>query len=163
MKRITKLLASEIASKILSEKKQKLSDLKKEHYNLIVDYCNSMNPKVVMEFSKKYHDYLNKGSVSIILCGKHIGYYSFVHNKMAYNIDDQDLSDKHLKLTYKISRLDDSIKQAEKQLSDTIFKLTTYKKIREHFPEASKYLPEDSKENIPAINIPELMDKINKL
>jgi hypothetical protein len=163
MKRITKFLSSEIASKMLSEKKEKLLKLKNEKINLVVDYINSLAPKEIIDMYKKYPDYFNKDSVQVIVCGKSVGYFNCLRSKYSYSIDDQKLSDKLLKLEDRIKKLQDEIKKIKKELEVTIFKFTTYKKLREGFSEAAKFLPDDEKENLPAINISDLMDRINNL
>jgi len=164
MSRITKALAEEISNKLVEKLDNQIQDTDKKLAEIL--YCEAIKkvPKEVMAAFNLYPQWLQKTTSAYIHYGAQQCYikgerpFPYLSAIKTTDIDTcveiDNLLNKKDSLKTKRNNLFD-------ELSATIFKLSTYAKVREFFPEAAYLLPEIKMEI--AINIKDTRDKLNSI
>lgn len=157
---ITKYLAEEVASKMVEPLKKKMNDLSNERTKIADEAIMKSIPKDVIDCYKRFLSYFCiSNSVTL-----HNGSYEkrvsqvtgFPSEKTYYPYMEADLE-----IIQKIENLDlkiDSIKKEKEKVFEsvvsTLLSLRTFKRAKESFPEAYKYMSQYEDQGNTAIALP---------
>ena len=147
--KISKSLAQKVAKDLCAKTiGVKLEDVKKEMSVLADKHILFRTPVEVLEFQQKYPAYTKTSSYCRLMHGEDNIYLSCSRNPSATESTQQvELSktdfDKLLKFEQKKEELKSKMRKAERDTIATLLNLSTFKKIKEIFPEAFALIPEE--------------------
>jgi len=164
MKKMSKVLANEIAKKIVNEKYEKIiSEIKTEMINKLTPFIEKSIPVEIKECYKNFPSYFKNisnfsvtlnGNCNVDICTE-IRYPAKNQNWKEYIELSKKENDYFIKLNRKISDLKIDQKQNIIKIETVLFSLGTLKKITEYLPEALPFIPESFKnENTTTIALP---------
>lgn len=148
MSAITKTLSSELASILLKTKKEQLKKLELKLEEAVISLITERTPKEVLNIFKTNKEYINTSN-----------YFTFegfgFNYKRIYTSKNIPCTNHCFQLTKKESEflkpfsesydnLKSEINQTKEELEAVLFKLRTYKRVIEEFPELEKELPNKS-------------------
>lgn len=162
---MTKQLAIEIADKLTQKLTDKIKELNTHVEKIIKDDYAATIPDEVKKMFKKHRKYFNQRSMSILLGNGNRWYYKEYKDipmlgEGRYQVSDK-VSDEVFKVECEIKDLKEKREKLQMDIEQTLFRLVTFNRIKEHFPEAAEYLPADS--TVPSINMDKLRNDINNI
>jgi hypothetical protein len=166
--KISKQKSNEIASKMLLKKVEKKNAIKQDLENAVYKWAYSRFDKELKKSFEQFGDYFNRTKKVVLLNNgfnhetvfikSYIplinGQYNFV--MQVTKIESLEI----LPIYQKLKSEEDEIKRLQEEVSGVLFGLGTLAKIKEHFPEALPFFPEDSKKEIMVIS-KDLINRIN--
>lgn len=170
-KRLNKSECNEIAHKMTQSILDEYNRVENSLSNILREKLEKQIPlnQIKRLFSdplmKKYIKTTSSGY--LILGNRRSIYLSFdpvpcIENCPSVDINNQE----ELIEANKLYDLRDSLKTKRKllmeELEEILFKLSTYKRISEHLPEALSFLPEAKQNELPQLNLNEFRNKLNK-
>lgn len=159
--RLTKNVIDHIVDKLVEPAIQKKIELGAEIEGIVKKTMLKKLPVRVIKLWESQSKFLRyESSVRV----HYRGSYNWVHLKEALpaesyviNIEDADDSQRLLDIDSEKKKLTAKIEATRSSLTTTLKALSTYEKVREEFPEAAAYLPdENGVEDVPAINIEDI-------
>jgi len=152
MSNITKILASQLTTELLKQRKEKVNEVTKELQLEITEIYKSTLPKEVLAvFKTKNKQYLNEISyVHLHGSGLNHQLVSFVEwlpscsNNSTFIVPTKYLN-KIVPLVNKEAELKEKLRNDEKVIKATILSLRTFAKVKDAFPEIAHLLKENPK------------------
>lgn len=167
--RVTKELASEIASKLLKDKQKVVDNLHKEYTDFLFEEYNKTIPKEISEFDKKHPGWIRKTS-SINFSGYGFNWENVYFSQGQYVLTDRNGNSKielTSKLADKIKTLKNSWEKERKSVGDlrqqieiAIYNLRTFNQVEKNFPEAAAHLPAGGKTMSLTINLDKIRSQL---
>lgn len=171
--KITKSLTTEICAELVKPLTDQINNLREEFKNIAIKYHLSTIPKQVLDIYNEGGDiakWLNKRSYFTV---RYKGdYYDIKLDKSLPNndnssyiyINDPKVEEELFEIQQKICKATNKRNGLIDELEATILKLGTYAKVKEQFPEAAKFLPEENKASVGlALNISDIQKKLQNL
>ena len=164
--RITKQIASDVAFKMLTKKREQLKSKKVSISEKLEHMILKTIPMGILDFSKKHPDYF-KWADDVSINGNGFNYKHFDLNKNVVSISRYRVAfEPNEQEAKELSNLINSYEKQEKELKElqneieiTVFNLRTYNKVSENFPEALPYLPKGENTSL-TINLSDLRQKL---
>lgn len=167
---ITKNLAEEVADKMVSPLNQKIKDLCDERSKIAFEAIQKTIPKEVIDCFNRFKSYFNAVYTVTLRDGSYEKRISkvplFPHGNSYYPYIETDTE-----TINKIGEIDIVIKSIEEEMSktresiiSTLLSLRTFKRAKESFPEAYKYMSkyEDGKKTAIALPVDNIMNTLKK-
>lgn len=148
--RITKQLASEIAKQVTAEKKKQWLDAETILRKTTREFAEKNIPSDVLKFQKKYPKLISSSSseqfTNVDLNFKRFYFDKYIPNYFPSYVPISDEDAKTLKnMSDNVDKLKKEQADLYKEIEIALLSLKTFKVVREEFPEAAKFLPEDKK------------------
>lgn len=161
--RISKELSERIADKLTAEKKIAI-DLKNKTLNeTFAKYYESTLPKDVVEFFAKHPNYCNsRSSMQLVGNGFNWNYFGFGKELPATKSTfspDEKTAKVLLDLENEINDLKKERRDLRNEISNALYSLRTFNRIRIEFPEAAEFLPANGTTAL-AINLADIRSKL---
>lgn len=149
MSNITKDLAIRIARDLTSGKEDEIKKLKESLQSQVTDIYLKTIPVEVINFFEKNPSYTQGAHQIRILNTTWDFRYLTIKGKVpcsggeARVTFDPKTDGKLLKIQNNIELKQEQLKQLRRKIESGLLSLRTFKRVRENFPEAAEYLPED--------------------
>lgn len=151
MSRITKEIAAEVAKKLLEQKVKKNAERYSEIQKIVVGIIQSRTPMLVMQNFSQHKNYINTADYvyltgpglnhDYIVLGESVPYDSSMSRTIILEESTSMLLSKKLE-KYQIHRKKNE--ELKEKTEATIYALRTYKKVKDLFPDAYKFLPPEN-------------------
>jgi len=149
--RITKQLAEELATKLLTTKQEQVSKLRKEYEEYVTAAYISQTPKEILSAYAKHPEWFYTGN-SITLNEKGFRYESVTttsqiicNSGTGANLTLSDkVAHKAKMLQNKWQSAKDKLRELKTKLELALFNLRTYASVQKNLPEAAPFLPKDA-------------------
>jgi len=163
MSRITKLIAENVAAKLTEKQDSEIKELKSELSNKFTDIYLKTIPKEVLDFHKKYPEFIETRS-NMQISGNGFQYQSLSLNKSfpAKNhifLPNEKDAKTLLSLVNEISDKKSEHSKLKQEIEVLLFGLRTYTKVNSEFPEATPFLPKTITSAL-MVNISDLREKL---
>jgi len=170
MTRITKKIAEECATQVLTKMTQKLQRLEKMFYEYAYSEILNQIPDLVKQaFADMEAKRFIQKSCNVYLRGEGIGHWE-CYIKLGFPVPYAEpimLTPAQAKEVRewmnKIASLKNQISDKRMEIEVTLLGLVTYAKVEKEFPEVYQYLPKISTPTLPAKNLDPLRDFIKNL
>lgn len=166
---INKAIAEEVAHKLLLKIDDKIIDkyakLSMESIEIYLSLISEIDKKFLIEIPKKWIEQTTR----INFKSPTQFYNIYVDNNVPKNQDDSYTIISEDQINYLQSLEKDIVKLKEKkktlknQIVAQLLKLRTFNKVEKEFPEAFIYLPEINQNNLPAIQITDILNQIKNI
>lgn len=151
MSRITISLAEDMAKEMTSELAKEIKDLKSTLGSEVEEHLLKGIPKDVLSCYKKHPDYIETTSY-VYLRGQGLNHDS-VNLNNSIPVAGRTTFDLPKEISLSVSKQLEVIKSKEaektrlyKEVKNVLIDLKTFKRVREEFPEAAKFLPKEDKQ-----------------
>lgn len=157
---ITRTISEQVAEKMVAPIVAKMKSLTEERQALADEAIQSTIPKDVKECFEKHRSLFQKSSTATLCSGR----YEIKIEKASYfpastswyprvEVGSQ-ISERIDKLKLKIDKLDDEREKTYNSIVSTLLSLRTFKRVKENFPDAYKFMAEYEEEGKTALALP---------
>ena len=168
-KKLTKQECSNIAEKMTESIQKEIEEIQNYFDNLARELLESKVPKDILKsFStgSREKEYIKTTKSTHIILEHNRWVYCKFEAVPAENTNNvkpkNDSKEKASEMYEKREALETKRKLLTKQLEEILYKLSTYKRVTENLPEAAPFLPKVEKNILPAINLREFREMLNK-
>ncbi len=167
MSRITKAIAEDVAIKLVKERENEISQLKKNLSHYVTNLHIDRIPDSVMKAFKTNASYINsQQTMHINGSGLDRFFRVNMEKTLPYNGEHLEVTDEQCDIIKASHNLIEDKKTAKNRLQSEIeialFNLRTYNNVEKEFPEAFKLLPKQSINTALAINLKDIRCKLDK-
>jgi len=166
--RITKDLTKQIVKKLVYPITEKIEENDGKISTIIQKYVLKDCPKEVIHLWEKKSNWIHTANN---ISFNYLGQYSWCYfpkrqdtpiQKSQITIEDREVAEQIQFILNDNIDLNKKLRELSKELEVTIFKLATFARIREQFPEAAELLPDETKREI-ALNIHDVRNKLKNI
>jgi hypothetical protein len=166
--RITKALSEEIARKLVEPKKKELEELNEKKRSIAEKRAWEDLPEEVIKLAQSHPEYVQCKNSARVYGPDIVDHVNETFDKPLPVKDtwapkivlNKDESKEYFDLLTKSRNIAQSIYELKHKIEVAVYNLRTYKRIREEFPEASKYLPNGKKKTGLAIRLDEIRKEL---
>lgn len=165
MSRITKEIAADVATKLLSGKNQEIEKLKEDLRSFVKKCYMAALPKEVVAFFEGPHKEFLRTIRTARFIGEGLGYEYYAFNEGLPQINNIiTLNSKEaahiVALNNKIKDLSDGYRMLYTEIENALYAYHTYKNVESEFPEAYALLPVKTNTGL-MVNIKDIRCKLN--
>jgi hypothetical protein len=167
---ITKNIAEQIADKLLTGAKEKIIQKEIELGKVVKNIYDSKIPSEVFDLLNNLPEKWQHTKCRVhFITDNDLHFFDVNIKDHVFGSNDHycECSEKEynimMKIQTEINDIKKNIKTYKSQIVAQMLKMRTFKRIRENFPEIAIHLPEENSQNLPAINIHEILSNIKNI